>query len=124
VIKDEGLKAYADLLESHGFAIYEPIGSMGTYFLYSREVDAQECFGYVQVEYFGGYSQRMPIKPSKENGSAITVSGVRDELTVEAARAIAKPTNRGAYVNGAQQNYEDPSWLARSYVKRDPKGQS
>jgi len=127
MIKDEGLKAYAHTLAAAGFAIYEPTGSMGSYFTYSRMVDGQECFGTVQAEYFGGYSHHMPIKPSRENGSSMWVAGLPGQkdssndgsyevLTVEAARMIARPSNRNPLV-GVQRNHYDAAWLARGYSK-------
>ena len=131
MIKDQGLRAYAQLLADHGFTIYEPTGAIGTYFTYSRVVDGQECFGTVQVEgpgrFFGGYSHTMPIKPSIEHGSSMWVAnlpgqdddsndGSYDVLTVEAARMVARPTNYNPLV-GTQRNYKDERWLAQGYTK-------
>lgn len=129
-IKDDGLKAYAHLLESNGFAIYEPTPSgytRGTYFTYSRVVDGQECFGTVQSEDFGGYTHTMPIKPSREHGSSMWVAGLPGQddnsndgsyevLTVEAAQMVARPFNTNPLV-GKQANYKDAARLARGYVK-------
>ncbi|WPH57854.1 hypothetical protein [Mycobacterium phage WXIN] len=133
-IKDEGLKSYAHLLESKGFAIYEPKGigyTSGSYFTYSRLVDGQECFGTVQAEHFGGYTHTMPIKPSRENGSSMWVAklpgqddnsndGSYEVLTVEAAEMVARPTNSNPLV-GTQKNYKDAAWLERGYAKRGEK---
>lgn len=127
MIRDEGLRRYADLLAANGFAIYEPIGSMGTYFTYSRMVDDRECFGTVQAERFGGYTHTMPIRPSIEHGSSMWVEklpgqrdatndGSNEALTVAVAKMVAKPANRNALV-GKQENYRDPSWLDRGFVK-------
>lgn len=127
MIKDDGLRAYADLLERNGFTIYESKNSTFDYFVYSRVVDGRECFGSVQSDRyngggrpFGGYSHTMPIKPSVKNGSSMWVEGVPDELTVEAAMAVARPTNHNHLV-GTQENYEDAYWSERLYNKREGK---
>lgn len=118
MIKDTALSEYADLLAANGFAIYEPRSSHGDYFKYSRVVDGgRECFGYVQHEYFGGYSHSMPIRPSRENGSSMYIDGVAGELTLEAARKVARPFNRNELV-GRQENYRDELRLDRLYIKR------
>src|SRR4051812_5548804 len=81
MITDDALREYADRLEANGFTVYEPKGSK-RYFLYSRMVDGQECFGYVQSDWYvgpggpSGYSHSMPIKPSIENGSSMFVEVV------------------------------------------------
>ena len=122
MIKDQGLRDYARLLESNGFTIYEPTGTMGTFFTYSRMVGDRECFGTVSANRFQslgtGYSHSMPIRPSRENGSSMFVAGVPDEvtLTVDAARKVAQPRNRNALV-GTQENYKDSAWLERGYVR-------
>lgn len=116
-INDDALANYARLLADNGFVIYEPTGSWG-HFVYSRIVDGQECFGDVQKANVGafGYQHHMPIRPSQENGSSMFVDGVPDELTVEAAEMVARPTNRNKYV-GTQKNYTDTHSLERSYIR-------
>lgn len=117
MIADPGLNAYADLLERNGFTIYEPASGRGNYFRYSRLVNGVECFGYVQRDYVGsGYSHSMPIRPSIQHGSSMFVEHVRGELTVEAARMVARPSNWNSVV-GKHLNYDDPRW-ASMYVKR------
>lgn len=123
MINDDGLRAYADLLQRNGFTIYEPSG-WWKFFIYSRVVDGQECFGMVQTngyrsEQFKAYEHSMPIKPSVENGSSMWVEGVPNELTVEAAKLIARPTNYNPLV-GRQKNYED-DLTTRGYVKWEAK---
>lgn len=121
MIKDDALREYADRLERNGFTIYEPKGTLARYFLYSRFVGGQECFGYAESNWYGGptppsgYSHSMPIKPSVEHGSSMFVEGVPNELTVEAAQAVARPTNRNNLV-GNQKNYRDN---LDHYTKRD-----
>lgn len=121
-LKNEALREYATLLQANGFTIYEPKGTIGVrYFTYSRLVDGVECFGTVQQADFGGYSHTMPIKPSHEHGSSMFVANVPDELTVQAARKVAQPTNWNDLV-GTQQNYRDDRWLDRhggGYTKWD-----
>lgn len=123
MISDTGLRAYADLLERNGFAIYEPVTtkvSSGDFFMYSRIVNGQECFGYVQRDYARGtyYSHTMPIRPSVQNGSSMYVDDTDDQLTVEAARKVASPFNANKDV-GRQANYEDRAWIDRLYVRRE-----
>ena len=120
MIKDDGLRAYADLLEANGFAIYEPKSSTGSWFTYSRMVDGVECFGTVekdQAPLARGYKHTMPIRPSVEHGSSMFVAGVPEELTVEAAEAVASPSNYNHLV-GIQKNYREEQWLDRLYTKR------
>jgi hypothetical protein len=121
VIKDSGLANYADLLQSKGFAIYEPTGTTGDYFTYSQIVDGTECFGTVQLDYasFGSYSHTMPIKPSVEHGSSMFVQSVPNAiaLTVAAAKLVARPTNWNSLV-GHQRNYRESEWLDKLYTKR------
>lgn len=127
MIRDPGLKNYADVLERDGFTIYEP-KSNGDYFTYSRVVDDRECFGTVSLERFGGYSHTMPIKPSVAFGSNMVVDGVpnpkdsigRAELTVYEARKVARPSNTGPYISGWHQNYRDPYWLEMGFTRRTP----
>lgn len=107
-IIDSALREYAQLLHSNGFAIYEPLGTWN-HFVYSRIVDGQECFGVAEKDTVGfGYSHSMPIKPSRENGSHMFVDYADgrpvEDLTVEAARTIAQPTNWNKVV-GVQKNY-------------------
>ena len=116
MIRDDGLCNYADLLQANGFSIYEPKGS-ADYFMYSRQVDGRECFGYVQKDYFGSYSHTMPIRPSHKHGSSMFVGGVADELTVAVARLVARPRNSNRLV-GLQHNYEDSLWIERGYTRR------
>lgn len=116
MITDDALEAYAQQLERAGFTIYEPRRVRGGYFRYSRRVNGVECFGYVQHDYFGGYSHSMPIKPSAEHGSSMWVEGVPGELSVVAAIKVARPANYNPIV-GRHANYADPRW-ADMYVKR------
>lgn len=128
MIRDEGLRTYADVLERAGFAIYESNAVGLNFFRYSRVVNGRECFGYVQLGYFGGYSHTMPIPPTRENGSSMWVDGVPDStpdqgnrlgnpLTVEAATMVARPWNSNPLV-GRQANYDDPRWR-RMYQRRN-----
>ena len=81
-----------------------------THLGFSREVDGRECRASVSQEYrsFGGYTFSMPIKPSREHGSAMFIGGDSapefDELTLENARLYASPTGRNALV-GTHENY-------------------
>lgn len=118
MIRHPELAEYADLLERAGFAIYETTGKVPSgYFRYSRVVDGKECFGYVQVGHYGGFSHGMPIKPSIEHGSSMWVAGVPDStpdqgnnlgnpLTVESAERVASLSNYNPLV-GTHANYED-----------------
>lgn len=124
-ITNDTLKSYADLLHANGFDIYAPKSSPAEFFAYSQTVDGVECFGYVQAEYFGGFSHLMPITPSRVHGSNMEVEGVAetkndigsvDCLTVEVARLIARPTNKGRWV-GVQRNHKDAAMLERMYDK-------
>lgn len=123
MLKNERMQEYADLLQANGFQVYE--SKSGEYFMYSQVVDGRECFGLFQhdtyrTEAFRTYEHRMPIKPSREFGSAILVVGVeQNDFTVEAARKVAQPTNRGLHV-GPQlhRNYREDYGLDL-YVKRE-----
>lgn len=102
---------YARLLTENGFTIYEP-NSRSEYFLYSREVDGRECVGIVGqcTLRLSGYYHSMPIRPSREHGSAMFVPGIDDgydHLTVEAAERVARPTNTNECV-GTHENFKDP----------------
>lgn len=96
-----------------------------------------ECFGTVQLGYFGGFSHSMPIKPSREHGSSMWVAGVPDStpdqydrgtmndgdpLTVEAARKVASYRNSNPLV-GTQRNYRDARSIDR-YTKWPDAGQT
>lgn len=122
MIQDSALREYAERLEKAGFTVYVPHNPTARYFRYSRLVNGKECFGYVQRDWdrSTGYSHTMPIKPSIENGSSMWVDGVPDELSVEAARKVARPSNRNPLV-GTQANYDDPRW-AHLYARREPAG--
>lgn len=109
-ITDPALREYAELLHANGFNIYESTRS-AKYFVYSRMVDGVECFGDVQRDDVGfGYSHYMPIKPSVENGSSMFVDYPDgrpvNDLTIEAAKQVAKPTNWNRLV-GLQKNDSD-----------------
>lgn len=111
-IKDPKLVAYADLLEQNGFTVYDESNYTDDWFTYSQMVDGRECFGTVQTngyrsEAFREYEHHMPIKPSIEHGSSMWVEGVPNELTIEAARAVAQPSNYNPIV-GRHDNYNDP----------------
>jgi hypothetical protein len=115
-IKDAVLREYAELLAKNGFTIYEPKG-VWEYFVYSRMVDGRECFGSVQRGgALEGYQHHMPIKPSKEHGSSMFVEDVPDELTIEAATAVASPRNYNKLV-GSHENYRDDRFLESGYVR-------
>lgn len=120
MIKNDALRAYADLLENTGFDIYEPRGTWN-FFVYSQPVDGVECFGIVQYEgrFLGaeGFQHTMPIKPSREHGSSMWVEGVKDEATVEAANAVAQPSNYNRLV-GTHKNYRDPRDDDGRFTKR------
>ncbi len=117
-MRDQGLIGYAELLLSKGFTIYEP-GPAWDFFIYSRVVDGQECFGTAQVGNLRmGYEHLMPIEPSLKYGSSMHVDGVPNDLTEDVARRIARPWNTNDLV-GSQRNYGDKHSLAR-YTKRVP----
>lgn len=109
-INDPALAEYADRLQAAGFTIYEPLTPQ-SYFDYSRVVDGKECFGYVQRG-VGRYSHSMPIPPSREAGSNMWVAKVPDELSVEAARMVARPFNSNPLV-GRRPNYRNERGLAQ-----------
>lgn len=132
MIRSDELREYADLLEASGFAIYEPT-SGGDYFMYSRVVDGQECFGQIARKdrpLDHGYEHHMPIKPSQEFGSRMFVE-IRtesthprrvtiehlDEMTVRDAMLVARPENWNSVV-GVQKNYSDPAWNERLLNRR------
>lgn len=135
MIRDQALREYADLLLANGFTIYEPKNPYAGYFMYSRMVDGQECFGTVEKRdrpLDHGYEHHMPIKPSQEFGSSMFVE-IRtesanqgrgrqvtieqlDELTVEHAMLTARPENWNSVV-GTQKNYSDTRF-AHMYIKR------
>ena len=92
MISDPTLREYADRLEDAGFTVYEPKGP-GNYFRYSRTINGQECFGYVQRGWGSTgrtYEHLMPIRPSIEHGSNMTVPDTYG-LTIEAAQRVARP---------------------------------
>ena len=111
MIANAVLSEYANRLEAAGFAIYESVSGPGTYFRYSRMVDGKECFGYIQLDYFGTFQHLMPIKPSIEHGSSMWVPDARGKalsaLDVETAKLVARPFNRNPVV-GTHANYADP----------------
>lgn len=111
-LTNETLRAYAELLQRAGFAIYEPKGVVGDYFMYSRIVDDVECFGLVQREWGGAevYRHLMPIQPSVEHGSSMYVDGVLNELTIDVAQEIASPRNTNSVV-GTHDNFNDRRFL-------------
>lgn len=117
------LAHYAQELMAHGFTVYlfrydvERVARGGLEqvaraFRYSRVVDGQTCYGNVQEEYFGTVEHHMPIKPSRENGSAMLIDGNTD---LASAEQCASPSNRNQFV-GDQKNYNDPM-ADRLYVK-------
>lgn len=84
---------------------------------FSRVVDGRECFGSVSYS-LAGYQFSMPIKPSREHGSAMFIGGDKlpefDSLTLANAELYASPTGFNRLV-GTQEN--DPDWLAGIYVE-------
>lgn len=87
---------------------------------FSRVVDEQECFGTVSYG-IAGHQFNMPIKPSREHGSAMFIGDTDqmpefDELTLENAELYASPTGFNRLV-GTQNNYRDPVWQDRLYVE-------
>ena len=119
------LSAFADELRADGFRVYvfqsdvERVAKGGrencaTWFGFSRMVGERECYASVSDSgMFGGYQFSMPIKPSREHGSAMYIGGRDtpefDELTLENARLYASPTGRNALV-GTRENYGPPSY--------------
>lgn len=112
------LQEYAHRLSEAGFRVYAHSGpGLITFLLYSQEVDGKTCFGSVQRANFGnGYEHHMPIRPSKENGSSMWVKDVPEDLSVEAARMVARPSNYNPLV-GTQANWQDLAWLERGYIE-------
>ncbi|ANA87033.1 hypothetical protein PBI_KATHERINEG_97 [Gordonia phage KatherineG] len=109
MLKDEKLQAYAEELKAAGFEVWIPTRPGSAFFLYSRHVDGQTCYGSVQqmTLRLEGYSHSMPIKPSREHGSSMFIEDVEDGwdcLTVEAAELIARPENYNPLV-GRQKNH-------------------
>lgn len=120
LLKPKALE-YAQLLQGAGFEVYVPNpdrlinaatspGGNG-WFHYSRIVAGQRCYGtvYVEPEYglgaFHKPDHTMPVKPTREYGSAIIVASrsngknrPADPLTVEAARYTAMPQNAAAFM--------------------------
>lgn len=125
------LAAYAKELMAAGFRIYvfkddvERVAKGGlpagaTSFRFSRMVGDRECVGSVEGRW-GGYSFHMPIKPSRENGSAMFIGGIEanewDDLTVANAELYASPTGRNNLV-GLQQNHGSEGY-AHLYTEID-----
>lgn len=119
------LARYAQELLANGFKVYvfqsdvTRVANGGAEqrrrsFRYSRVVDGQTCYGNVQEEFFGTVKHHMPIKPSKEHGSAMFV-GDDDRADLASAERTASPSNWNKLV-GTQQNYHDPM-SDRMYVE-------
>lgn len=123
MINDDVLLSYALELESSGFVVYVPTSPGAKNFMYSRVFRGKECFGYVQKNLNGNsYAHSMPIRPTQEKGSSMTVDGVGTELTsltVAQARSVARDTNRNNII-GRQSNYFDPRELQRRYLRQTP----
>lgn len=131
------LADYAAVLQAAGFTVYRhkhPTMRAGDtplpsgYFVYSREVDGQILFGIVQEGDFPrlgqGLEHHMPIKPSREHGSAMHIDipyGQRPlgTDTVEYAELITRPRNTNLVV-GTHANYFDAADLERRFVVLDP----
>lgn len=113
LVRDPGLKAYAQTLMDAGFKVYAP-GPTWDFLHYSREVNGQTLVGYIQLSQyphlsraFGGvpYEHSMPITPSRAYGSSmfVTAADKLPPLSVEAAEQITQPINWNEVV-GTQRN--------------------
>lgn len=110
---DSGLQMFATMLKNEGFRVYVLKSPSGRTLKFSRNVDGQECFGYVSNA-FKSYEFYMPIKPSVENGSSMWVNGVNGDLTIANAKKVARKLNYNPLV-GTQQNYFDTEWHFKLY---------
>jgi hypothetical protein len=105
-VKGPELQAYAAELIDAGFTVrvvqaYDVNGQQipCSWFLYEKD----GCCGIVQKE-LDGYSHSMPVKPSKENGSAILITNAHWDLQVADAVRTARPQNGGPWVRGVFKN--------------------
>jgi len=127
------LRDYALKLRAAGFTVYgserprlradrSPVPL--TFFIY--ELDG--CFGTIQRGHwtFPEYEHHMPITPGLEDGSAIIVGGTwgdkptlgidqMDRLSVEYARAVARPENRGLVTGKVHRNAQ-PWGIGTTYT--------
>lgn len=119
------LKPYLSELQKAGFKVYMHKGATPrrtlTYAVYSRVSESgRELFGIVQLDEYWRLGQTlkhsMPIKPSREYGSAMFIEPIEQVLssTVAYAELVTRETNWNRLV-GEQRNYFDAS----NYVVAD-----
>lgn len=102
-IKGTDLQAYAALLIDSGFTVHVPKPRLNvhgepipvSWFVYERGGN----YGSVSAD-LSGYSHSMPIRPSREHGSALAMHDYTWELRLEDAEATAQPSNVAKYGKG------------------------
>jgi len=136
--------AYATLLQRAGFTIYVPNPAIDHstqvpqgWFHYSRDLYNGTFYGTAYIENTFGSSlyyepcHLMPIKPSREFGSAITVGRRSNGLdrpqtvwSVEAAEYTAQPQNTAEYIPGVSFHNHKPWGVSRDsggvYIPMEP----
>ena len=97
------LLEYANTLAAAGFEVWHGASQGSPGYLVYRNA-SNGCWGTFQRSYFDGWQHLMPIKPSREHGSAMYLDRPIPPWTVAAARQCAQPTNRNDLV-GRHANY-------------------
>lgn len=113
------IAAYGQVLMDAGFTVYAPAGAKRRrldFMHYSRNLDGRECFGTIVVNYFGEFDHHMPVKPSREHGSAIILPGKFDPFSIETALHHARPSNMGAFIGGVVKENAVPWGIGDRYL--------
>ncbi|QOP66201.1 hypothetical protein SEA_DANIELLEIGNACE_61 [Arthrobacter phage DanielleIgnace] len=125
-IKGDKLQDYADRLMDAGFTVWVSKPNVDvnhqvipvSWFMYEKD-------GYVGIvsEGLGGFSHVMPVRPTPEDGSAITMFEEQWTLHTVHAEKVAQPSNIGKY-NGGRRFRNEGLTEARKdrYIEvfRDP----
>lgn len=126
------LAEYAAMLADNGFRVYVFTSDVArvakggkkacaTSLGFSRIVDGDECRASVSTTYFGRPQFSMPIKPSRQHGSAMFIGGDSapedDGLTLYNAELYASPTGTNRLV-GTHKNHH--AGFAHRYTEIHP----
>lgn len=112
------IAAYAEVLMAAGFTVYAPPATRRdalNFLHYSQVVDGKVCFGTVSMDWFDSFVHSMPVKPSREHGSAIILSKEIDPWSIEAAIRHAQPRNPGAFIGGVVKENHKPWGIGERY---------
>jgi len=115
---------YAETLMEHGFTVYVAVHDRNAdgapirqdWFHYSRDANGRTCYGTFTIGYFGSGEHAMPVRPTRQYGSSIVVTGMPNTYSIAAAERIARPQNVGLHTGLRTFDNAKPWGIGEHYV--------